>query len=515
MKKLIIISFALLAMSSAHAQGCLPEGITFSTQVQIDSFQINYPGCTEIEGDVSINGTDITNLNGLSVLTSIGGDFTIGVYPSGENISLESLSGLENLTSIGGSLNIDNNPLLKDITSLSGLTYIGSGLNIGSLTWKSLPVGNPSLVSLTGLEGLTSLAGLRIIGNDSITDLTGLNNLNSIGGTLFISGNNSLTSLLALSGLTFIGGNFQIGHYAMYGPVGNPLLTKITGLEGLTSIGGDLIFIGSSLINLEGLSNLATIGGSLWMQDNFAITSLSGLDNLTSVNGRLLLSPFPGTGGEEFVPYGNPNIQSLEGLQNLTSIGGDLVIGQTSYLASLAGLENTTSIGGNLYIYANSVLTSLTGLDNVNAASIENLEIYFNDSLFACDVQSICDYLSSPNGTIEIHDNASGCDSFQEVEEACLGTGISTVSGQRSAVSLYPNPVFSRSNIKYQISESRSVVLKIVDIFGSEVCTLVNEDQASGEYTVPFDASGLPAGIYLLRLEAGEVSVTTKMIVLK
>ncbi len=54
------------------SQPCLSEGITFTTQEQIDSFQINYPSCTEIEGDVGIYGDDITNLNGLNVLTSIG-----------------------------------------------------------------------------------------------------------------------------------------------------------------------------------------------------------------------------------------------------------------------------------------------------------------------------------------------------------------------------------------------------------------------------------------------------------
>jgi len=58
-----------------------PKGITFTTQAQIDSFQVNYPGCMGIEGFVvitdSYGGDDITNLNGLNVLTSIGGDLQI------------------------------------------------------------------------------------------------------------------------------------------------------------------------------------------------------------------------------------------------------------------------------------------------------------------------------------------------------------------------------------------------------------------------------------------------------
>lgn len=69
---MIITLHASLFTLHSYSQPCLPEGITFNTQEQIDNFQINYPNCTEIEGGVLIEGTDITNLNGLSVITSIG-----------------------------------------------------------------------------------------------------------------------------------------------------------------------------------------------------------------------------------------------------------------------------------------------------------------------------------------------------------------------------------------------------------------------------------------------------------
>jgi len=80
MKKLYIILIALFMVSGARAQwssSCLPEGITFTNQAQIDSFQVNYPGCVEIEGFVTISGDEITNLNRLNVLTSIGGSLQI------------------------------------------------------------------------------------------------------------------------------------------------------------------------------------------------------------------------------------------------------------------------------------------------------------------------------------------------------------------------------------------------------------------------------------------------------
>jgi len=54
MKYIIIAITFTFHLISVYPQSCLPEGIIFETQFQIDSFQINYPGCTEIEGIVKI-----------------------------------------------------------------------------------------------------------------------------------------------------------------------------------------------------------------------------------------------------------------------------------------------------------------------------------------------------------------------------------------------------------------------------------------------------------------------------
>jgi len=147
MKKIILsVIAAAIGYCIAYTQPCLPEGITFTTQEQIDNFQINYPGCTEIEGDVTIHGNDITNLDGLSVMTSIGGDLKIGDYDGG-NSSLISLSGLENLTSIEGII-IGNNDALTNLSGLEGITFIGGDLRIYD---------NDAITSLSGLESLTTI----------------------------------------------------------------------------------------------------------------------------------------------------------------------------------------------------------------------------------------------------------------------------------------------------------------------------------------------------------------------
>ncbi len=72
MKHLFLLpAFLLLSQTILFSQGCLPEGITFTTQEQINNFQTNYPGCTEIEGAVKLLGhieaNSINNLNGLRV----------------------------------------------------------------------------------------------------------------------------------------------------------------------------------------------------------------------------------------------------------------------------------------------------------------------------------------------------------------------------------------------------------------------------------------------------------------
>ena len=55
MKKFILfVTLLSIIYSNVFSQGCLPEGITFTSQEQIDNFQANYPGCTEILGDVEI-----------------------------------------------------------------------------------------------------------------------------------------------------------------------------------------------------------------------------------------------------------------------------------------------------------------------------------------------------------------------------------------------------------------------------------------------------------------------------
>ncbi len=79
----------------------------------------------------------------------------------------------------------------------------------------------------------------------------------------------------------------------------------------------------------------------------------------------------------------------------------------------------------------------------------------------------------------------------------------------------YPNPFNPVTTIKYQIPELSFVILKVYDVLGREVVTLVNEEKQTGSYEVEFDATSLSSGIYFYRLQAGSFVETKKMVLIK
>jgi hypothetical protein len=105
---------------------------------------------------------------------------------------------------------------------------------------------------------------------------------------------------------------------------------------------------------------------------------------------------------------------------------------------------------------------------------------------------------------------------------------INIAVGIPNSISLeqnYPNPFNPSTSIKYAVRSPQFVTLKVYDILGNEITTLVNEEKPAGRYEVEFSAIGgsasggnaytLPSGIYFYRLQAGSFVETKKMILLK
>ncbi|MDP4195647.1 MAG: T9SS type A sorting domain-containing protein, partial [Bacteroidota bacterium] len=79
----------------------------------------------------------------------------------------------------------------------------------------------------------------------------------------------------------------------------------------------------------------------------------------------------------------------------------------------------------------------------------------------------------------------------------------------------YPNPFNPSTSIKYSIPQNSMVSLKVYDILGKEVASLVNEQKSAGSYEVNFNANSLSAGMYIYELKAGNFTQTKKMMLIK
>jgi hypothetical protein len=105
-------------------------------------------------------------------------------------------------------------------------------------------------------------------------------------------------------------------------------------------------------------------------------------------------------------------------------------------------------------------------------------------------------------------------------------TDVKLITNEVYAYSLsnnYPNPFNPSTTVKYQILEISFVTLKVYDVLGNEITTLVNEEKPAGEYEVEFNATNLPSrqgsaltsGIYFYQLKAGSFVETRKMVLIK
>lgn len=458
----------------ALSQSCLPEGIIFAAQTEIDNFHVNYPSCTEIKGDVTISGGDITNLNGLGNITSIGGKLKII-----DNSLLASLTGLENLSNINGHLVIGEyddlggmhgNPLLENLSGLNNLLAIGGDLCI---------VNNSKLVDIKALENLTSVSDLCIRSNRILTSLNGLEGLTSTR-SLIIHSNYSLTNLSGLNNLTSVLGNYLTIQE-------NHALISLTGLEGLTSVPVNLWIIGNiSLNTLTGLENINSIGSSLHIKGNDLLTNLSGMEGLTYIGGELIIQA-------------NDSLKNLTGLENLNSIKGHFVIQANNTLTDLTGLEGLPSIK-EIFIGENEALTSLNGLDSVTIE--EWLYIKNNVQLSECVIQSVCDFLVLPNTLITIENNAPGCNSREQVEEACLATILNY--NIISEFTIYPNPALRTISIK----TSENLNLDEIAIYNSLGKRVLHRYKPSKT----IDISSLGKGIFIIEMTLGDVKKRQKLI---
>ena len=101
---------------------------------------------------------------------------------------------------------------------------------------------------------------------------------------------------------------------------------------------------------------------------------------------------------------------------------------------------------------------------------------------------------------------------------ACYSSGVGITNFNNNTFELlqnYPNPFNKTTTISYNLVSKSDVMLKVYDIMGKEVTTLVNANQASGKHEVVFDASNLASGIYVYQLITNNFSKSKRMMLEK
>jgi len=99
---------------------------------------------------------------------------------------------------------------------------------------------------------------------------------------------------------------------------------------------------------------------------------------------------------------------------------------------------------------------------------------------------------------------------YSNVIEVTVGVPIVFTLNQN-----FPNPFNPSTTIKYSIPEKSNVTLKIYDVLGNEIGTLIKEEKPAGTYEITWSEDQLPSGIYFYRLQAGSFRETKKMILMK
>lgn len=452
MNSKILFSGLLVFIFSAsnYLFGQCPTGsVTFTSQSQIDNFIINYPNCTEINGTLKIEENvsgGITNLNGFAQITKVG---TLRIQ---YNSALTNLNGLNNLTTItndqsSSRLLIRNNQSLENLDGLENLQEVQKYFTI---------LENPMLSSIEGLGNLSSTTlGIEIRSNPSLISLNGLNGI-------------TITTWLSISD--------------------NDLLIDLNGLNNITETGTLSIENNQNLINLEGLNNLVSITHEIGAEiySNPSLESFDGIESLVICNGLFFIN-------------NNTALTSIEGLANFTTCLNVFGISGSPLLTNLNGLENLTH-APTLGFTDNDQLNDISALSNFDINSLYVLLLFDNPELAVCNYTNICQYLNNPFNDASIYNNASGCNTREEVLQAC-GLLSNNENLLENNFSIYPNPTLNNFTIsgiengEVRITDSRGRVLKRITL---------GKDETS--------LNGLSEGIYFINITNDKGSVTKQLI---
>jgi len=252
-------------------------------------------------------------------------------------------------------------------------------------------------------------------------------------------------------------------------------------------------------------------GGGLWILANRFDNKIKVIENNTIVNNSSVLP-----GGGIFLWSANGNY-----------VRNNIIWGNTAPANPQIRVE-----GSSAEIIYNDIEGGYTGAGNLNLnPDFIQPGYYLNDTSPCIDAgkDSVVfndreDPLNPGNalwpskGTLRNDMGVFGGPNCSDLPQIITSVDDETQGGAPVEFKLYqnfPNPFNPITNISFSIPSAAFITLKVYDILGDEVVTLINSERSAGEYRITFDASTLTSGVYLYRLSAGNFTEMKKMILLK
>ena len=210
---------------------------------------------------------------------------------------------------------------------------------------------------------------------------------------------------------------------------------------------------------------------------------------------------------------------------NLTLVGGTGI----SALSSLAinpvdGQLWATPLGGAIYkinkVDGSSTLIGNTGFSQTPSIAFDSEGKFFGTINFVAYKISELISIDTANGTGTVIGSTgfsliSGLVMKGKVVVGIKEDAINQVPIDYALDQNYPNPFNPSTKISWQTPVSSRQVLKVYDVLGNEIVTLVNEEKEAGYHSIDFNAADMPSGVYFYQLNVGEFISTKKMILLR
>jgi ELWxxDGT repeat protein len=281
-------------------------------------------------------------------------------------------------------------------------------------------------------------------------------------------------------------------------------------------------FTTGQLLDVNGtaffIANDGTTGMELWKSDGTIAGTVLVKDILPGSGDALLGSSLVAIGGTVFFAATDgvvgKELWKSDGTASGTVLVKDIFLGSGNFGSSNpAGLA---AVNGRLLFRAQATLPGgiQPWTSDGTEAGTTQIAVMNPSAGGSCRAESF-----SPAGSNVLFSGTDGSSGVELWVMSDSPVGVTPVdrsaSGSITLAQNFPNPVRDETQIAYSISTAQHVSLKVYDIAGREVRTLVDEQRSAGTHRVDMSASGLPSGAYVYRLQTGTVVEKRKMLLIR